>query len=382
MNSRDRFRTALAHREPDRVPRDLGTTNATCMHIVAYQGLARYLGCDPEEYDWVSYPGQLVTPAEDVLQKLHIDTRKVQLATGPQDYIHLDENRLSTEVGVELRRPPGGYYFDAVASPLEDRPPSLDGLCQDYQIPHEDVSEELDRLEAEAKRLREETDYAIVGVCDFYPSPFLFALSYQKALLYLATNPEYIRALTEIVVDHQITRVGKLLERIGQYVDMVYLMGDDYATQQGPMMSPNTYREIFLPFHRQIVEFARQHTDAPLMQHQDGAIYQWIPDMIDIGINVLNPIQLGAKGMGDTAKLKRDFGDRLAFLGGGIDTQSVLSYGTPQEVKAEVRRRIRDLAPGGGYVFAQVHDIQPEVPPQNIMAMIEAVDEYGEYPIR
>jgi uroporphyrinogen decarboxylase len=382
MNSRERFRTALVHEEPDRVPRDLGTTNATCMHIVAYQNLARYLGCDAEEYDWVSYPGQLVTPSEAVLQKLRIDTRKVQLATGPQDYIHLDENRLSTEVGVELRRPPGGYYFDAVVSPLEDRPPSLEGLREEYQIPHEDMSEELDRLEAEAKRLREETDYAIVGVCDFYPSPFLFALSYQKALLYLATNPEYIRALTEIVVEHQMSTVGKLLERIGPYVDMVYLMGDDYATQQGPMMSPKTYREIFLPFHRQIVEFARQHTDAPLMQHQDGAIYQWIPDIVEIGIDVLNPIQLGAKGMGDTAGLKRDFGDRLAFLGGGIDTQSVLSYGTPGEVKAEVRRRIRDLAPGGGYVFAQVHDIQPEVPPENIMAMIEAVDEYGEYPIR
>jgi uroporphyrinogen decarboxylase len=118
-----------------------------------------------------------------------------------------------------------------------------------------------------------------------------------------------------------------------------------------------------------------------LMMHQDGAIRPWIPDIIDIGIDVLNPIQLSAKGMGDTAKLKREFGDELTFLGGAIDTQTVLSYGTPIEVRAEIRRRIRDLAPGGGYVFASVHDIQPEVPPENIMAMFEALDEFGHYPI-
>jgi len=386
MNPRERFKTALNHQEPDRVPRELGTTNATCMHIIAYQNLARYLGYDPEDYDWVSYPGQLVTPSEEVLQELKIDTRKVQFHVGPEDYNFLDENTLSTEIGVVLHKPPGGYYFDVISSPLDDRPPTLDGLEDEFKIPidylREDISEELDRLEVEAKRLHEETDYAVIGVCDFYPSPFLFALSYERALLYLATNPEYISALTKIVVDHDMATVGMLLERIGPYVDMVYLMGDDYASQQGPMMSPETYRQIFLPFHREIVEFARQHTDAPLMQHQDGAIYQWIPDMIEIGINVLNPIQLSAKGMGDTARLKREFGDSLAFLGGGIDTQSVLSYGTPGEIKAEVRRRIQDLAPGGGYVFAQVHDIQPEVPPENIMAMFEALDEYGNYPVR
>ena len=118
------------------------------------------------------------------------------------------------------------------------------------------------------------------------------------------------------------------------------------------------------------------------MMHQDGAIYVWIPDIIDIGIDVLNPIQLSAKDMGDTAKLKREFGEDLAFLGGGIDTQSILSFGTTAEVKTEVKRRIQDLAPGGGYVFSMVHDIQPEVPPENIMAMFEAVDEYGNYPIK
>jgi uroporphyrinogen decarboxylase len=384
VNHRERFNKALAHQEPDRVPRDFGTTNATCIHIHAYQNLARYLGCDPEEYDWVSFAGQLVTPSEEILQKLNVDTRKVQFTSSPDHYEFIDENTLQGNYnGLKLTayKPPGGYYFDPIEFPLEDRPPTVEGLFEEYPVQEEDLSEELDRLEAHAKWLHEETDYAVVGVCDFYPSPF-FYLSLQTYLMYIASNPDYVAALTDLVLENQFTTIGKLLERIGPYVDLVYLMGEDFAGQNGPHMSPKSYREIFVPRQRRVVEFARQHTDAPLMMHQDGAIYVWIPDIIDIGIDVLNPIQLSAKGMGDTAKLKREFGEQLSFLGGGIDTQSVLSFGTPEEVKAEVKRRIQDLAPGGGYVFSMVHDIQPEVPPENIMAMFEAVDEYGNYPIR
>ncbi len=383
LNHRERFTKALAHEEPDRVPRDFGTTNATSLHLHTYQNLARYLGCDPEEYDWVSFGGQIVTPSEEILQILNVDTRKVQFRVSPEHYTFIDEN---TYVGdyhglkITAYKPPGGYYFDPIEFPLEERPPSIEGLFDEYPLQEEDISEELDRLEAHAKWLHEETDYAVVGVCDFYPSPY-FYLSLQTYLLYVATNPEYIAALTDLVLEHQFATTGKLLERIGPYVDLVYLMGEDYAGQNAPHMSPKIYREIFVPRQRRVVEFARQHTKAPLMMHQDGAIYQWIPDIIDIGIDVLNPIQLSAKGMGDTAKLKQEFGEQLAFLGGGIDTQSVLSFGTPDEVKTEVKRRIQDLAPGGGYVFSTVHDIQPEVPPENIMAMFEAVDQYGKYPI-
>jgi uroporphyrinogen decarboxylase len=384
VNHRERFNKALAHQEPDRVPRDFGTTNATSIHIHAYQNLARYLGCDPEEYDWVSFAGQLVTPSEEILQKLNVDTRKVQFTSSPDHYEFIDENTIRGDYyGLELKayKPPGGYYFDPIEFPLEDRAPTVEGLFEEYPVVEEDISEELDRLEAYAKWLHEETNYAVVGVCDFYPSPF-FYLSLQTYLMYIASNPDYIAALTDLILENQFATTGKLLERIGPYVDLVYLMGEDYAGQNVPHMSPKSYRELFVPRQRRVVEFARQCTDAPLMMHQDGAIYVWILDIIDIGIDVLNPIQLSAKDMGDTARLKQEFGDKLAFLGGGIDTQSVLSFGTPAEVKAEVKRRIQDLAPGGGYVFSMVHDIQPEVPPENIMAMFEAVDKYGAYPIK
>jgi len=383
MNSRERFRTALAHREPDRVPRDFGTTNATGIHIRAYQNLARHLGCDPNEYDWVSFPGQIVTPSEEVLQKLRVDTRKVQFKTGPGDYRVLDQNTLEGHyggLGSILRRPEGGFYFDPVKFPLDDLPADLRSLQEIPALEEEDLSEELDDLEARARWLHEETDYAVVGVCDFYPSPFGL-VSLENHLLYLASNPAYAAALTDLALEYMFATVGKLLERIGPYVDLVYLMGEDYAGQQGPLMSPAIYREIYVPRQRRVVEFAGRCTDAPLMMHQDGAILPWIEDIIDIGIDVLNPIQVSAKGMGDTGRLKQDYGDRLAFLGGGVDTQHVLSSCTPQEVRLEVRRRLRDLAPGGGYVFAAVHDIQADVPPQNIMAMFDALDEFGTYPI-
>lgn len=384
MNSRERFLTALSHREPDRVPRDFGTTNATGIHLHAYQALARYLGCDPDDYDWVSFAGQIVTPSEHVLDKLRVDTRKVQFYDGPDLYTFLDEHTIEVEVDgarVVGRKPPGGYYFDGIKYPLDDRPPTVEGLFEEYPVPEgEYLTEELDRLEARTRWLRDETDYAVVGACDFYPGVNLY-LSYEKYLLYLGLHPDYIAAVTDLSLRHQFATTGKLLERIGPYVDLVYLMGEDYAGQHGPLMSPAIYREIFVPRQRQVVEFARQHTKAPLMMHQDGAIYPWIPDIIDIGIDVLNPIQLSAKGMGDTATLKREYGDRLAFLGGGVDTQGVLGFGTPREVRAEVRKRICDLAPGGGYVFSAVHVIQPEVSPENIMAMFDAVDEFGGYPV-
>jgi uroporphyrinogen decarboxylase len=377
MNSRERFRTALAHKVPDRVPRDFGTTNATSIHIHAYQNLAGYLGCDPEDFDWVSYAGGLVTPSEEVLRKLKVDTRKIQFHVGPDEYTFLDENTfLGEPFGGLYRRPPGGFYFDMVEFPLDGVPPEIERLNQEIKVPDDDISEDLDDLEAKAKQLHEDTDYAVVGVCTFYPSPYGL-LSLNDYLLYLATNPEFIATATDLVLEYFFRTTGKLLERVGPYLDLVYLFGEDYAGQQGPLMSPAVYRKIFVPRQRRVVEFARQHTDAPLMMHQDGAIYQWIPDIVEIGMDVLNPIQVSAKDMGDTAKLKREFGSQLAFLGGGIDTQSILSYGTPQEVREEVRHRIRDLAPNGGYVFAAVHDIQPEVPPENIIAMFEAVDEFG-----
>jgi uroporphyrinogen decarboxylase len=383
MNSRERFRTALSHLEPDRVPRDLGTTNATGIHLQAYQDLARYLGCDPEDFDWVSFPGQIVTPSEEMLQRLRIDTRKVQFKTGPEEYRFLDSNTIEGHYGglrSILRRPEDGFYFDWVKFPLDHLAPDLKSIQEMPALEQEVPSEELDDLEAQARWLHEETDYAVVGVCDFYPSP-LGLISLQNHLMYLASHPEYVAALTDLALEYMFATVGRLLERIGPYVDMVYLMGEDYAGQQGPLMSPSIYREIYVPRQRSVVEFARRCTDAPLMMHQDGAILPWIEDIIDIGIDVLNPIQVSAKGMGDTAQLKREYGDRLAFLGGGVDTQRVLSSCTPGEVKAEVRRRLGDLAPGGGYVFAAVHDIQADVPPENIMAMFEAVDEFGTYPI-
>jgi uroporphyrinogen decarboxylase len=160
-------------------------------------------------------------------------------------------------------------------------------------------------------------------------------------------------------------------------VDVVFY-GDDVAIQNGPLLAPEMYRKFVKPWHQKVFDGIRAYTQARILYHSCGSVYSLIPDLIDLGIDALNPVQVSAAQMGDTAHLKREFGGRLAFWG-GIDTHRVLPRGTPEEVREEVRRRIRDLAPGGGYVLNSVHNIQREVPPENVVALFEAAQEYGVY---
>jgi uroporphyrinogen decarboxylase len=158
----------------------------------------------------------------------------------------------------------------------------------------------------------------------------------------------------------------------------VVLVNDDLGTQGGPMLSPDTYRATVKPYHARLYDYIKRKTGKPLLMHSCGSIARLIPDLIDMGVDAINPVQVSAADM-DSAVLKRRYGDRLAFWGGGCDTQRVLGSGTPDQVRREVMRRIRDLAPGGGFVFTQVHNVQPNVPPASIEAMLEAALEYGAY---
>ena len=170
------------------------------------------------------------------------------------------------------------------------------------------------------------------------------------------------------------------LREVGEYVDIV-VTGDDVASQAGPMMSPAMYRRLIKPHHARMFAAIRENTKAKIYLHCCGNVYRLIEDFIEVGVDLLNPVQVSAGEMGDTARLKREFGDRLSFCG-GIDTQKVLPFGRPEDVRAEVRRRIRDLAPGGGYIAAAVHCLQPDVPMENIVAMCDEVVKAGRYPLQ
>ena len=215
---------------------------------------------------------------------------------------------------------------------------------------------------------------------DVHPFEQIFLLrGLETWLIDLAVNPEFAHALMRKVSDLMLGGVLAMLERVGEYVDLL-VMGDDMGSQNAPLISPQMYRRMIKPYHAEVIAAIKGKTKAKIFYHSDGNVYPLLGDYVDIGVDVLNPVQISAADMGDTARLKREFGEKLSFCG-AVDTHWVLPYGTPDDVRREVRRRIRDLAPGGGYICASVHCIQPDVPVENIIAMFEEAAVAGRYPL-
>jgi len=193
----------------------------------------------------------------------------------------------------------------------------------------------------------------------------------------LAGDPEFSGVLLDRLVDANIQRLEQILPAVEGYVQVIQV-GDDLGMQDGPQLSPRLYRKVIKPRHQRLYRYIKEHSSAYLFLHTCGSVYPFIPDFIEMGVDILNPVQVSAKNM-DSKRLKQEFGKDIVFWGGGCDTQQVLSFGTPAEVREEVKRRIGDLAPGGGFVFNEVHNIQVGVPPENIVAMYDAVREFGAY---
>ena len=376
MTGQERVLTALALRQPDRVPLDLGGTKNSTIHIVAYEALVRYLG--------LSLPGprlcdrmmQVVDPDEAVLQRLGVDTRAVY--EGPPDHPRghpLDENSYVDDWGVVRRRPPDGYYYDLVSAPLSGEVSTADIVHYHWPDPLDPgiVRPLIPRIE----HLRRTTDSALVL---HLPSPFVHKSQYLMGFADWFTNialaPRLMETLFDAVLELSMAQAKAVLEVAGHLVDVVNV-SDDVADQNGPIISPRAYRQLIAPRHRAYFELIRARTAAPILYHSCGSLYVLMEDLLALGIQALNPVQVSARDM-ETDRLKREFGDRVAFWG-GVDTQRVLPFGTPDDVRAEVRRRVRDLGPGGGYVLGAVHNIQAEVPPENICAMFEAAREFGRY---
>jgi uroporphyrinogen decarboxylase len=234
-------------------------------------------------------------------------------------------------------------------------------------------------LAEEARSLYEGTDYAIMADCGFKS---FWELGYllrglEQMLMDLVLNPEFVSALFSKLLEINMAVTGHFLDAVGPYIHVLRTT-DDLATQRGPLMSPKTFRKFLKPMYKKHIDFIKSRTEARIFFHSCGNVVDLIDDLLEVGVEILNPVQVSA--MGDTAELKARFGDRLVFWG-GIDTQYILPRGRVDEVKAEVRQRIRDLGPGGGYVVAAVHNIQPDVSPENIITLAEATREFGVYPL-
>lgn len=371
MTPRERILAALSCRPTDVVPFDLGGTKATSLNVHAYDNLKACLGMDvPSEFG--NYRSQRTHMAEAMSGFFESDVRRVHVpypsplpeaVTRP---VQLDEWGCQwTQVDDEP------YY--ASAAPLGGAESMEDVRSHAWPDPTNLVS--VDALAEAAARARRATDCAVcLDLPDGVVHTSQFLRGFEQWLVDTALNRRLLEYLMDTVTDIYVAMVGPLLEAVGDSIDLV-LICDDVGAQGGPLVSPYVYRQSIKPRHRRILDAIREHTRASILFHSCGSVRWLLGDLIDMGVAGVNPVQVAARDM-DTVQLKREFGDRLCFWG-AIDTQHVLPFSTPQEVRHEVRRRIEDLAEGGGYVIGSVHIVQAEVPPQNILAMAEAAHSCG-----
>ncbi len=378
MTHRERVLTALDRREPDRVPLDISATKCTSIHRVAYQNLIGHLGLSPRPGVIWDKMQQIVMPEEDFLERLDVDTRA--LWAGPPDGFtapDLGPDYFMDEWGVLRYCPPGGLYFDLHKSPLQGEV-TLDDL-ESFPWPDPDDPGRVRGLRERAHHLRHETDYAVVlnlGATLLHTSQYL--RGFDGWFTDLILQPEFMHRMLDKILDVHLRTIRNIFREVGDNADIVFL-GDDLATETGPMISPAHYREYLKPRFMQLISCVREFSRAKILYHCCGSAHHFIDDLVEAGVDALNPVQTSARGM-NPADLKRRFGDRISFWG-GIDTRRVLNHGSVEEVRAEVRQVIQALAPGGGYVLNFIHNAQPDVRPENVVAMIETLRECGRYPL-
>jgi len=382
MNPRERVMLALNHKEPDRIPIDLGATIVSSITKSSYISLKNHLGFSLEEINILDYVQQLPYLDEALLQRFGVDFRMLQLpaavATAPEFFEEGDYYAFIDRWGSKLHMPKeGGYYFDWVDFPIKEF--TLQALDQ-YAWPAPQPKEYFRQLGEQAKFLYENSDYALVGSALFGGGIFeqpARTIGLENFLMAIVAEQQFADRLMEQITDLYIEACNHYLDEVGGYIQ-VFAYWDDLNTQNGWMINPDTYRKMIKPKQRRLVEAIKKKTDAKLFFHGCGATFDLIPDLIDLGFDILNPVQVSARGM-DSKRLKQTYGNDITFWGGGVDTQRVLPFGTPAEVIEEVKRRIDDLAPGGGFIFAAVHNIQAQVPPENITALFDTASEYGKY---
>ena len=384
LTHRERIRRAINLQEPDCVPVDVGGTTTTCINVESYENLKRYLGFtgpDKEGFQTISRISRTAIPSEEILRILDVDCRGINLGApdnpGDQD-VEYPDGSFVDQWGVRWRRGGGktGFYHD-VNSTLRHDEATLADLKQ-WKLPDPHDPGRLRGLREQAQKLHQENEYAIVLNLRVLLLDLLrWIRGSEQVMIDMMVNRAFFDGIIEKLMEYFYPLSSAALDLVGEYVDVV-TFADDLAFQDRLAMSLDVYRNSALkPAHRQLVELIKSKSKAKVWFHCCGACYDVVGDLIDIGVDILNPVQVSAAGM-DTARLKRDFGKQIAFWG-AIDTQHVLPHGTPAEVKAEVRKRIADLGPGGGFVVGPVHHFQADVPPENIVAMCQAAREYGQY---
>ncbi len=376
LTSRERFRKTINHQEPDRVPIDIGQDMHNGIHDIAYKNLLKYLGEDDEIilYDQMQH---LAVCKESILERLHGDTRYI-FANPPSNWkLEIDNDKCWVdEWGVTRKNV--GLYDDNWKRPLEDC--TLEDV-KNYKLPDPTDEARFLGLNKKAINLYNNTDYALIGA----NAASLFFLSseltgFQNYMEMLMTDQLVVENLADKILEWQISFFDKYLDAIGDQIEMVW-MGDDWGTQSAPIMNPKLFREIYVRRYKIFTDFIHsKNKNVKIALHTCGSVLWAMEDFYNAGIDVIHPLQATATDMGNPENLKKMYGDKLVFYS-NLSNQRIIPYGTPEEVKQDVLTKIKYLAPGGGYIISGGHNIQADVPPQNIISLFDTAYEFGEYPI-
>jgi uroporphyrinogen decarboxylase len=368
MSHRERVNAVLSHKQPDRIPIDLGSTRNSSIVVEGYERLKSHFNVQ-EENVLLSRMMRAVDVNEQILQALDIDTRGVFPGTPPD--IATGDRSYKDEWGVERVNPPGSDYYDQVSYPLSG-PISINDIRK-YPFPETQDSIRTKGLKERVKYIHEKNCAAVLNM----PSGFVHASQYLRGFedwfADIAGDRKLIEFLFDAVLDVNLSICRVILQEVGNEVD-VLLASDDLGFQDELMISPRAYRELIKPRHRKYFQLMHEMSPAKVLFHTCGSVADIIEDLIEIGVDAIHPVQVSAAGM-EPRKLKDKYGDRLAFWG-GVDTQHVLPRGNIDEVKAEVERRIEELGDNGGYILCAVHNIQPDVPLDNVLTMYQHAKDY------
>jgi len=382
MTSRERVLKTLNFQEPDRVPIDLGGFQ-TGIHKYAYKNLIDYLGIK-DEIVILDAVQQLAKPCEALLQRFHVDTRYIT-AHGPDAFDgtikqNIRNGRLwhdlTDEFGVIWSMPDDHQsYMDISFHPLSN---ATVKDIEKYPFPKGNDATRFTGVREQALKMKNETDYAIsTGIGGVVYEYCWYMRGLEQWFTDMLTDELFCEALLDQTLRFWTDYYTGFMKEVGDIIDIV-MIGDDLAGQSGPLFDPDFYRRIVKPRQKKLVQHIKSLTNAKIWYHTCGACAELIPDLIDNGVDILNPVQTSAMNM-EPALLKKKYGKNIVFWGGGIDSQHTLPFSDPDKIKEEVKRNIEIFKPNGGYIFNNIHNIQGDIPPQNIVAMYDAAWEYGIY---
>jgi len=411
MNSRERLLASINHKEPDRVPVDLGSTPSSGISAIAYNRLKQMLKINTGHTRVYDVVQQLAQPEDEILDRFkidmidlgrifnteNIDWHDIKLPDGSTAQYPVWFNPVKQLDGSFIaylkdgspagKMPMGATFFDQMIFPY------IDGYPENYKSLPADISKvhwaalahspwdhAADpgfwvQLREEALRLRKTSNRAIVLVigCNLFEwGTFLRRI--DNFLMDIYTEQDKVEAFLDAMMEIHMANLEKACAAVGDLVDVIRF-GDDLGMDSGGFIPPAVYRKLFKPRHRMLCEYVKRHGSMHTFLHSCGSIYELLPDLIEAGFEIFNPVQTSSRNM-DPVKIKKEFGQDIVIWGAGADTRSILNRGTIEQVKNDVKRRLEILAPGGGFVFNTIHNIMPDVPPENIVAMFEAIDEF------